>query len=47
MITFVFTLAKKIKAAFTHIFKDDEDIRLIDDIKGAFRHIPLKTRGVA
>jgi membrane protease subunit HflK len=47
MITLVFTLAKKIKTAFTHIFKDDEDIRVIDDIKGAFRHIPLKTRGVA
>ena len=46
MITFVFTLLKKIKAAFTHIFKDDEDIRLIDDIKNAFRHIPLKKRGV-
>ena len=46
MITFVFTLVKKIKAAFTQIFKDDEDIRLIDDIKGAFRHIPLKKRGM-
>ncbi len=46
MITFVFTLAKKIKAAFSHIFKDDEDIRLIDDIKGAFRHIPLQKRGM-
>jgi membrane protease subunit HflK len=28
------------------MFKTEEDIRLMDDIKGAFRHIPLRKRGV-
>ncbi|NIP23657.1 hypothetical protein GWN26_10315, partial [Candidatus Saccharibacteria bacterium] len=46
MLTFLIFLAKKIRGAATGIFKDDENSRLIDDIKGAFRHIPLKTRGV-
>jgi len=39
-------LSKKIGAFCVHIFKDDDGIRLIDDIKGAFRHIPLKKRGL-
>ena len=28
------------------MFKTEEDIRLMDDIKGAFRHIPLRKKGV-
>ncbi len=39
-------LAIKIRDAYGKIFKTEEDLRLIDDIKGAFRHIPLKKRGV-
>ena len=28
------------------MFKTEEDIRLMDDIKGAFRHIPLRKKGL-
>jgi membrane protease subunit HflK len=36
----------KIRDAYVKIFKAEEDERLIDDIKGAFRHIPLRKKGV-
>jgi membrane protease subunit HflK len=39
-------LAIKTRDAYVKIFKTEEDVRLIDDIKGAFRHIPLKKRGM-
>lgn len=29
------------------MFKTEEDIRLMDDIKGAFRHIPLRKKGIS
>jgi membrane protease subunit HflK len=38
-------LTIKIRDAYVKIFKADEDVRLIDDIKGAFRHIPLRKKG--
>ncbi len=31
---------------YVKMFKTEEDIRLMDDIKGAFRHIPLRKKGV-
>ena len=42
----IINLAKKTKTVCTHIFKDDDGIRIVDDIKEAFRHIPLKKRGL-
>lgn len=39
-------LIKKARTAGTGIFKNDDGNRLVDDIKAAFRHIPLKKRGL-
>ena len=33
---------RKAKGAYAHLFKPEGDISPIDDIKGAFRHIPLR-----
>lgn len=39
-------LVIKVKNAPAKIFKKEDEVRLIDDIKGAFRHIPLKKKGL-
>lgn len=39
-------LAKKTATAGTNIFKDNDGFRIADDIRDAFRHIPLKKRGL-
>ncbi|UCE51401.1 MAG: FtsH protease activity modulator HflK [Desulfobacterales bacterium] len=36
----------KVKNALIKIFKNEDEVGLIDDIKGAFRHIPLRKKGV-
>lgn len=36
----------KVKNALIKIFKKEDEVLLIDDIKGAFRHIPLKKKGL-
>ncbi|CAB1059507.1 HflK protein [Olavius sp. associated proteobacterium Delta 1] len=38
-------LTLKIRDAYIKIFKAEGDVRLIDDIKGAFKHIPLRKKG--
>jgi len=42
----VLNFAKKTSTVSSNIFRDDEDTRIADDIKAAFRHIPLKKRGL-
>ena len=39
-------LAGKAKSAYTGFFKVEGDVSPMDDIKGAFRHIPLKKKGL-
>ncbi len=39
-------LGQKARSAYTNIFRPEGDIGPLDDIKGAFRHIPLKKRGL-
>jgi membrane protease subunit HflK len=39
-------LVIKVKNALIKISKNEDEVRLIDDIKGAFRHIPLKKKGL-
>jgi membrane protease subunit HflK len=41
------TLVTKVKEAYIKLFKTEAEIGLIDDIKGAFRHIPLRKKGVS
>ncbi len=40
-------LGRKARNAYTNIFKADGENSPIDDIKGAFRHIPLSKRGLS
>ncbi|MFB0505428.1 MAG: FtsH protease activity modulator HflK [Thermodesulfobacteriota bacterium] len=40
------TLGKKGRGVYLHIFKPKEGVGPIDDIKGAFKHIPLRKRWV-
>jgi membrane protease subunit HflK len=40
-------LAGNLKAVYIKLFKTETDTGLIDDIKGAFRHIPLRKKGVS
>jgi membrane protease subunit HflK len=40
-------LVTKAKEAYVKLFKTEAEIGLIDDIKGAFRHIPLRKKGVS
>jgi membrane protease subunit HflK len=40
-------LVIKAKEAYVKLFKTEAEIGLIDDIKGAFRHIPLRKKGVS
>jgi len=39
--------AAGIRDMYVKILKAEEDVRLIDDIKGAFRHIPFRKRGLS
>lgn len=39
-------LGRKARSAYTSIFRPEGDVSPIDDIKGAFRHIPLSKRGL-
>ena len=39
-------LGRKARSAYTNIFRPEGDIGPLDDIKGAFRHIPLSKRGL-
>jgi membrane protease subunit HflK len=39
-------LVIKVKEAYVRLFKTEAEVGLIDDIKGAFRHIPLRKKGV-
>ncbi|UCD78241.1 MAG: FtsH protease activity modulator HflK [Desulfobacterales bacterium] len=40
-------LAIKIRDVYVKIFKAEEDVRVIEDIKGAFKHIPLSKKGAS
>jgi hypothetical protein len=40
------TLVRNAKSAYTRIFKDNGDVGPMEDIKGAFKHIPLKKKGL-
>jgi membrane protease subunit HflK len=40
------TLARNAKSAYTSIFKAHGDVSPMEDIKGAFKHIPLKKKGL-
>jgi membrane protease subunit HflK len=40
-------LVRKVKEAYIKLFKPKAEVGLIDDIKGAFRHIPLRKKGVS
>jgi membrane protease subunit HflK len=37
-------LGSKAKSAYTHLFKAEGDVSPLDDIKGAFKHIPLSKK---
>jgi membrane protease subunit HflK len=39
-------LGKKARGVYLHIFKPKEGVGPMDDIKGAFKHIPLRKRRV-
>jgi membrane protease subunit HflK len=40
------TLVRNAKSAYTSIFKVHSDVSPLEDIKGAFKHIPLKKKGL-
>lgn len=40
------SVTKRAKGAYTGFFKVEGDVSPMDDIKGAFRHIPLKKKGL-
>jgi membrane protease subunit HflK len=40
------TLGEKARHAYASIFKTDGDVGPLDDIRGAFRHIPFRKRGL-
>jgi membrane protease subunit HflK len=46
VLSVVKNIAGKAKSAYTGFFKVEGDVSPMDDIKGAFRHIPLKKRGL-
>ena len=39
-------LGQKTRRAYAHIFRPEGEVSPLDDIKGAFRHIPLSKRGL-
>ncbi|NIW11241.1 MAG: FtsH protease activity modulator HflK, partial [Gammaproteobacteria bacterium] len=36
--------AKRARGLYSHIFKAEEGVTPLDDIKGAFRHVPLRKK---